>query len=345
MPRRYPSNRAAAGFESKTPPLVSITSTASAMLLKVFSSTDCAAPRCSSRTATSISRDSFSAFVALSELVSARFDRYASRVRKAPSIRINATPTRSVVSSHRPLHWDCAVRTASSRRSSAVSLSRFAESFSIAVRPSALDMRSAIAAVSCSSRRRRTSALAASRRVTMGSVLSSNSLWAGLSLTAAFSSAKAVGTAALVSRNSFARFGSFVTEKPRAALSALRTSRRRSVSLFRTSSVCSTQAASARDLTSIAIEAALITRRIAKPMPRMRRWYSVAVLIARIAQLPPVQGRTRRSRYWRYAEDVIRWPNTLSDITSHKEDVALSATKKTWHHLPQGRRGITSTPE
>src|SRR6202011_3801286 len=96
--------------------------------------------------------------------------------------------------------------------------------------------------------------------------------------------------------------------------------------LFRTSSVCETQAASSRALTSIAMELALIKSRTARPTPSKSGWERKADLIAGIVQPVPVRGFVRRSHQWRCTEDTIRYPNQYSNRWSDD-------------HPPQGRCG------
>src|SRR5882757_5505683 len=116
-------------------------------------------------------------------------------------------------------------------------------------------------------------------RATSALVSSSNCTSIGV-VTVPCRSSKADRNAELASRCSRTKSGSPVTAKPRAALSALRSIGRRSEILFSTSSAWSTDAVSARDFRSRPIEAAPITSRIARPIPRMIRCEGIDACIS-----------------------------------------------------------------
>ena len=255
--------------------MASMTSTASAMLWKVLSSTvvDCrsaswATTRCSVRSATAASSFSLAAR-------SSRPERRVSPIRSIASTRISTTPARSIASSQRPLVLYRALRSARRLRSSAVSRSILLPTFSIAARPSGRAINVSIPALSPALRNLINSPSAAMPAATSALVSSTNCVSPELSLTAAIRSSNAESKAALVLRYSSTKPASPVSAKPRAALSAPRNRGRKSEILFRTVSVRSTDPVSLRDLTSRPIEAALMMRRIAKPIPRVTRWEGI----------------------------------------------------------------------
>jgi hypothetical protein len=188
-----------------------------------------------------------------------------------PKLRISTTPARSIASSQRPLVLDRALRTARRLRSSAVSRSILLPTFSIAARTSRPAINASIPALSPALRILINSPFAAMPSATSALVSSTNCVSPEFSLTAAIRSSNAESKTALALRYSSTKLASPVSAKPRAALSAPRSRGRKSEIFFRTASVRSTDPVSPRDRTSSPIEAALMMRRIAKPIPRVTR--------------------------------------------------------------------------
>ncbi len=214
------------------------------MLWKVLCSTDdewrnfsCAATRCSVRSATAASSNSLVALVALSESASTRLERRVWCIMMIARIRIRLMPTTSTASRMRPLDFDCADRCASRCRSSTCAFSKLASITSIAARPWACAIRAAMPAVSPAPFSRIMSALIAILRSTSVRVSSSSRVWAGLSPIAASNSENAGAIASFDRWNSVARFGSPISAKPRAALSARRINNRMSAIFFSTPTV------------------------------------------------------------------------------------------------------------